>query len=287
MGGKSNTPPAPDFTSLANQQFGQQQQLLQQQTTANRPNQITPWGNLNWSQDPNTGQWTSQTQLNPTAAQTLQEQQAGQATAAGAAQNLFNTSGIGGGLNFSGAPQVQSGNYYNPQAQQAVWNQFQTMQQPLQQQQTQSQQSQLEAQGLRPGDPAYDTAMKNLSNTQYQQTQAAQDQAVLAGQQEAAQMQGMDIAAQNQYINAQTQQQMGNMNLYNSMMGNPMGQLQTPGFAPQGAGQPAQLLNAAEQQYGAELNATNAQNAASGNMMSGLESLGSAGIMAYGMSLMF
>lgn len=284
MGSKSDTPPTPPYMQLAQQQSQAQQQLLQQQTVANRPNQYTPWGNLTWSQDPTSGQWTSQTQLNPTAAASLQGQQAGQLGAVQAGQNLFNTSGVGAGLNFSGAPQVQSGQYYDPKAQQAVWQQFQSMQQPLQQQQMQSQQAQLAGQGLRPGDPGYDSAMRNLGNAQYQQQQAAQSQSVLAGEQEAAQMQGMDVQAQNQYINAQTQQQMGNMNLFNAMMGNQVGQLQTPGFAPSGMAQAPQYLQAAEQMYGADLNSMNAQNAAAGNLWSGIGTIagGAIGAMAGG-----
>lgn len=272
---------------LANQQSQASQQLLAQQTEANRPNQSTPWGNTSWTSayDPSTGgyNWSENESLNPNEQKALTEQQQGAATTAGAAGNLWNTSGVANGLNFSGAPEVHAGNYYTPEAQNAVWNEFQTMQQPLQEQQTQSQQAQLEAQGLRPGDAAYDTSMKNLSNTQYQQDQSAEDQAVLAGEQEAAQMQGMDVQAQNQYINKQTAQQEGNLNMYNTMMGT-TGNLQVPQFGQAGVGQTPDYLGAAESQYGSQLNAANAANAQNANLWSGIGQMGATAAMAYALS---
>ena len=274
MGGKS-TPPTPDYSGIAAQQAASNQQLLQQQTAANRPNQITPWGQMNWTSTgtgPNQ-QWTGTETLSPMMQNVVTAQQAGQAGAAQQAQGMLGAGDIQA-LNFSGAPQVQSGQYYNPQAQNAVWNQFQTMQQPLQQQQTEQQQSQLQAQGLRPGDAAYDTAMRNLGNTQYQQQQMAQDQAVLAGEQEAQTMQGMDVQAQNQYMNRMQAQNMGNLNMYNSLMGNQVGGINAPQFATAGMGQTPDLMGAAEQTYGAQLNAANAANAAQGNMYQGIGELG-------------
>lgn len=284
MGGKSNTPPAPDYMGLAQQQTTAQQNLTQQQTTANRPNQATPWGSLDWTHSgtgPNET-WASTETLNPLEQATLTGQQTGQEAGVQAAGNLFNSApGMGTPYDFSKGPQVQGGNYYNTDASNAVWDEFKGMEQPLQAQQTQSQQAQLEAQGLRPGDPGYDTSMRNLSNTQFQQTQNAEDQAVLAGEQEAQTMQGMDVQAQNQFINEQEAQKTGNINLWNSLMGNNVTPLQTPSFAQAGGVQAPDLMGAAENLYGAEANTTNAQNAASGNLFSGLGQLASSGALAY------
>lgn len=54
---------------------------------------------------------------------------------------------------------------------------------------------------------------------------------------------------------------------------------QFPSVIPAGVGQAPNLLGALQAQYDAQLNATNAQNAARGNFMSGLFGLGSAGLM--------
>jgi hypothetical protein len=261
---------------LANQQSQAQSALLAQQTTANRPNTTTPFGTTNWTQGPG-GTWSGSSTLNPALTQALGSQEWEQAQQLGVGQNLLN-SNIGAGtfnpLDYSKGPQVQSGNYYVPQAQNAVWNQFQGMEEPLMHQQTEQQQSQLEAQGLRPGDTAYDNAMRNLSNTQYQQTQAAQNQAVLAGEQEAQTMQGMDVQAQQQYMAMLSGQQNQNMNLLNSVMGtNPNLGTSQIGAAQAGVAQAPNLLGAAEQMYGAQLNSTNASNAANSNLWQGLGSL--------------
>lgn len=287
MGGKSETPATPDYSGLAQQQGQISSNLLNQQTAANRSDTSTPYGSTSW-QAPTTpgGQWTGSETLNPALQQTLTSQEAaGEQQAAtgqqqaGAQQNLFNSFNGSGGyspIDYSGVPTVQGGNYYNQDAQNAVWNQFQGMELPLQQQQTEQQQSQLQGQGLRPGDAAYDTAMKNLSNTQYQQTQSAQDQAVLAGEQEGQTMQGMDVQAQNSGINL-ANQKLNNVNMFNSLMGQP-GQINptsTPtsiGASNAGVAQTPDLTGAAQNTYGSQLNSTNASNAANGNLWQGLGS---------------
>lgn len=294
MGGKADTPPTPDYEALANQQSQSQQQLLQQQTTANRPNTTTPFGSTAWTYNPKTQQWAGNQTLNPQLQQDLntQEQAAGatsqnQLTQAGAAGNLLNTDMSNGTFNpvdYSGAPKVQSGNYYNKDAQNAVWDQFQGMEKPLMDQQTQSQQAQLEGQGLRPGDAAYDTAMKNLSNTQYQQTQNAQDQSVLAGEQEAQTMQGMDLASNQNYIGNKNLQQNQNMNMLNSMLGqgvSPNYGSSQIGVSSAGVANPADLSGAAQNSYGGALNSTNASNAANGNLWSGLGTAASLAAMYF------
>jgi hypothetical protein len=261
--GKADTPPAPDYYGLAQQQGQIQSQLLNQQTTANRPDQVTPWGSTNWSQDPQ-GNWTEEQSLNPTEQATLDAQQKLNQGATGAAGNLFNSAGFGKGL--SGIPDVKGGNYYTPEAQNAVWDQFTSMQKPLQDQQTEQQMSQLYAQGLRPGDKAYDDAARNLSNTQSQQTQQAMDQAVLAGEQEAQTMQGMDVQANNSNI----QKILSNYNLFNGLRGSPQSSLNMPGFSQAGGQTAPDLMGAANNLYGAQLNSTNASNAQTGQTESGL-----------------
>jgi hypothetical protein len=53
----------PDYSGLATQQATNQQNLLNQQTANNRPNQTNPYGSSQWTQGPN-GQWTQNTTLN-------------------------------------------------------------------------------------------------------------------------------------------------------------------------------------------------------------------------------
>jgi Chaperone of endosialidase len=277
VGSKSETPATPDYYGLANQQFGQNQQLLEQQTQANRPNQATPWGATNWSQDPQ-GNWSEIQSLNPQEQANLTGQQSQTGTNIAAGRNLFNSSGIGNGLN--GAPQVHGGQYYDKDARDAVWNQFQSMENPLMDQQSEQQISQLQAQGLRAGDPAYDSAMRNLASSQGAERNNAMSQSVLTGSQVGAQNQGMDVQAQNAF----DQQRMGNYNLFNGLMGNQQGSLQMPGFTGAGQGQGADLMGAANSAYGAALNQTNAQNASNAQTTQGIESLIGAYAMYAGMA---
>lgn len=51
-GGGSSAPPAPDYSSLAQQQAALNNQASYQQTVANRPTQVTPQGTLSWTNTP-------------------------------------------------------------------------------------------------------------------------------------------------------------------------------------------------------------------------------------------
>ena len=284
MGGKADTPQIPDYYGLAQQQGQISSSLLGQQTAANRPNTSTPWGSQSWTPNAN-GTWTGTEQLNPVEQQTLNTQQGVQSGLAGSAANLAggaDASLFNGGINYSNVPSVQGGTYYTPQASNAVWDQFQQMQKPLQDQQTQSQQAQLEAQGLRPGDAAYDTAMRNLSNTQYGQTQSAEDQAVLAGEQEAQTMQGMDVTAQQAALGTTNSEAQNQLNLFNSLYGNTgINNPSQPTAASSGVAQTPDLSGAGMNMYNSALNNTNAQNASSANTAAGVTALLGSALMAF------
>lgn len=65
MGKKSSTPPpAPDYAALTKLSAAEQAALIDKQTAANRPDQITPWGSSTWAKDAN-GKWTETQTLNP------------------------------------------------------------------------------------------------------------------------------------------------------------------------------------------------------------------------------
>jgi hypothetical protein len=315
---KPDAPAAPDYSSLATQQSSESSQLAAQQTAANRPDVSTPWGNLSYttngdSYDPATGAMVDNVSenvgLTPQEQTSVTNQQNISAGETGTASNLLNTIGSQIGQAPGTAPTTQnmtgagSGMDYNPsqvnqQAENAVWNQFQNMQEPLQQQQTQQQNAQLAAQGLKPGDAAYDTANTNLLNTQFSQDQTAEDQAVGAGEQEgatefgeanAAQAQGFgQEGTQLQYNNAQIPQNISNqeaelgmgqeqsgydLNLMNSLMnGQQVGMPSFPGTTSAGSGTAPNLLSAGEDQEQAALDAYNAQTGSANSLMQGLGS---------------
>jgi Chaperone of endosialidase len=83
-GGKGSAPAAPDYTAAAQAQGESSKEVTNTQTWANRPNQNTPFGSINWQAgatlDPATGQpvtnWTQNYNLNPTSQRALDSQMA-------------------------------------------------------------------------------------------------------------------------------------------------------------------------------------------------------------------
>lgn len=131
-----------------------------------------------------------------------------------------------------------------------------------------------------------DLAAQNLRNQALAQASAmdiARQQANNAAQQQQFQMQ-MQAAEQQNRLRQQAiaeQQLMRAMplNEMNALLtGQQVGMPQMPGFQNAGRADTPELLNAANMQYQAALDAQNAKNAAFGNTMSGLFSLGSAAL---------
>lgn len=131
-----------------------------------------------------------------------------------------------------------------------------------------------------------DLAAQNLRNqalAQAAQMDIARQQAENAARQQQFQME-MQAAEQQNRLRQQAiaeQQLMRSMplNEMNALLtGQQVGMPQMPGFQAAGVAETPQLLNAANMQYNAALDAQNAKNAALGNTMGGLFSLGSAAI---------
>lgn len=73
--GKSSAPPTPDYVGAANATAAGNLDMARLQTEANRVNQITPYGSLTYSQDPNNqDSWTQTQTLSPQAQATLDKQ---------------------------------------------------------------------------------------------------------------------------------------------------------------------------------------------------------------------
>lgn len=80
---KKSTPAAPDYTAAAQQSAASSAAVTNQQTYANRADQVTPWGTQSWNPsstvDPSTGQavtkWTQTTTLSPAQQAALDSQQ--------------------------------------------------------------------------------------------------------------------------------------------------------------------------------------------------------------------
>jgi hypothetical protein len=113
-----------------------------------------------------------------------------------------------------------------------------------------------------------------LQNQSALQQQQAQQQAAL----QAAQA---NLGLRQAGINEQQQLRGIPLNELNALLtGQQVQSPQFPGFTPAGAQQAPNLLGALQSGYQSDLNASNAQNASSGNFQSGLFGLGAAGLMA-------
>lgn len=232
----SSAPAAPDYTGAAEATAASSKDVTEQQTFANRPNVNTPWSSQTWANtptwDPTTGQylnqWTQNTELTPDAQTALNNQLDVTKNLSGTADQLLtqNNSAITAPLDWSNFEQLgavpQAQNYQAPtlnnnidtsnlpavggadsyatKAGDAAFQQYTARNQPIQDRQTQQMQTQLANQGLAPGDEAYDTAMKTLSQQQSDANTNASLAATQTGIQGGATEQGEDLAANaNQY----------------------------------------------------------------------------------------
>lgn len=312
-----STPAAPDYTGAAQAQAESSREVTEQQTWANRPNQVTPFGTQSWTStptyDPTTGQtlnrWTQTTTLDPASQAALDSQQQLQAQRSGLAGSMYDRVAQEYGTapdysqytSLATTPQAMSfggSSPYSKQAEDAIYGQFSSRFEPQAQQATDARRTQLYNMGLREGDEAFDREMNNLSQQQQDARLQAQYQATIGAGQEASRMQGMDINAGQatygqqmtsaNYQNQLRQQQIAedmqrrgySLNEINALLtGQQVGMPSMPGFSQASASQPVQYNQAAQSQGQYNLDAYNAGQAGLQGLYSGLGSAAGAAMM--------
>lgn len=228
-----NTPAPPDYAGAANAQAQSSREVTEQQTWANRPTINTPFGQQTWSVqptwDPSTGQylnqWTQNTNLTPESQAALDSQMRLQQGRSDMAEGLLNRSrqeygqpmnwdqftGLQTGLDVPeySSEQIQRsiGNTpdYIKSAEDAIYNQWSSRQEPRMQQDKDALRTQLYNMGVMEGDQRYDQEMQRLSQDQNDARQQAQYQATIGSGAEAQRMQGMDATSGN-FANSAAQQ---------------------------------------------------------------------------------
>lgn len=180
MGG-GGAPAPPDPVATANAQAGANADTARLQATINRYDQVTPYGNQTWQQDPNNpDKWTQVTTVDPTA-QKLIDQSIQQSEAltgsVNSALDRVNQS-FSQGINYSALPQVQdvgtllqNGLAATPKADTAiynnvadsVYNQATSRLDPQWQQSADKMNASLAAQGITQGSEAYNREMQNFN----------------------------------------------------------------------------------------------------------------------------
>jgi hypothetical protein len=214
MGGKSN-----DFGEVASMQGDANREVVEDQLKANRPNQYTPMGYTNWTQDGD-GNWTQTQGLSPELMDIYNKQVAIQGGRSDVAGMLTGRMGqeFGNQMDWSGLnpmgqrptaqytlPEGDVGNPYETRqrAEDSVYNQAQSRIQPMQESQRAALETKMRNQGLRPGDAAWQSQMQSQGNQFNDQNNQAIWSANQAGRDESGQMYGQMLSNnQNNYNQA-------------------------------------------------------------------------------------
>lgn len=324
-----SSPAPPDYTGAAQAQGQSSLENTELQTVANRPDVSTPFGTTSWSETPtydpvtNTevGQWSQNTTLDPQSQAAIESQLNILQGKSGLAENDISQvqDSLGNPINYSGVSplattpnqpgvtgSINTGNLspinqnpqdYNKQAIDASWGEFENQMEPQFTLQSQQLDTQLQNQGLKPGDQAYDSAMKQLELNQNNARTNASLGATSQGLSEASTLQGMNLASEGQQFNQNqaeagfentaaaqqanenlayagytdqlSQEQLSQLEQEREMPLNEMNailngtQVQMPNggaMGSAGAAQPTNYLSAANSSYGAALDAANASN---------------------------
>jgi hypothetical protein len=270
MGKSVSAPPPPDYTAAAKQTAEGNLDAARAATAANRVNQVTPYGRLDYSitgADPyGNPTWTATQSLSPAQQQLLDYQNQsslglGQLAnkGLGYVENMLNTP-----FDTSGLP--QTGINAGEQMSESIMRRLQ----PQLQQEQKSFDATMANQGIPVGSEAYENAKRMFDQRQNDRLVSSVIQGTQTGLQ--ARQQGFGEASylRNEPLNTLNAVRTGS-------------QVQGPSFvnsAQQANTAGADILGATQMGYNAQMGAANAQNAANNAMTQGLFSLGGAGIMA-------
>ena len=263
LGPAPSAPAAPDYTGAAQATAQSNLDAARAATAANRVNQVTPYGNLDYSisgSDPyGNPTWTATTSLSDVGQQLLNNQNSA-------------SLGLGSTINAAlGQVQNTMGQQFDPNLPSTGMNPGQSYQdaymqrlQPQIAQNRESNTAQLANQGIVPGTQAYDNAMRQQAQKENDLLLGATTQGFGVGQQ----------ANQQAYNQALTNYQLPLNTLSALRTG---AQVQNPSFvnsAQQATTSGADLLGASQMGYNAQMGGFNAQQAAQQGMNSGLMGLG-------------
>lgn len=267
------TADAPDYLGAAKETAKSDAETLATQTQANRPTQITPFGEVHWTQDPQ-GNWTQTTSLSGDQQAALDDQMGIQKDKSELASSMFDRSSdeFGKPMDWS-----QFGEYSKmggdpdaarKTASDAMYGRATSRLDPQFAQQQDAMVAQLRNQGLKPGDKAYDTAMQNFQQGKNDAYTQAQYQADIGGGAEAERTQNMGAASagfnntvRQSQISEEMQKRGFSLNEINAILNGQQVALPTaPGFTNAGKSQAVDYSGAASAQYGAAQDAANVHN---------------------------
>ena len=263
LGPAPSAPAAPDYTGAAQQTAQGNIDAARVATAANRVNQVTPYGNLNYAitgSDPyGNPTWTATTSLSDVGQQLLNNQN--QASL-----------GLGSTINAAlGRTQDVMGQGFNPNLPSTGMNPGQSYQDAYMQrlapqiaQNREMTTASLANQGIVPGTAAYDNAMRQQAMKENDLLLGATTQGFGVGQQANQQAFGQELTKYNIPLNTLSALRSG-------------AQVQNPTFvnsAQQATTSGADILGATQMGYNAQMGNFNAQQAAQQGFNQGLMGLG-------------
>jgi hypothetical protein len=270
LGPAPSAPAAPDYRAAAQETAQGNLDAARVATAANRVNQVTPYGNLDYTQsgtDPyGNPTWTATTSLSNVGQQLL--------------NNQNQTSlGLGGTINAAlGQVQNTMGQAFNPNLPSTGMNPGQSYQDaymqrlaPQLEQSRESNIAQLANQGIVPGTKAYENAMRQQAMRENDLLLGATTQGFGVGSQANQQAFNQEMTKYNMPLNTLSALRSGS-------------QVQNPTFvnsAQQATTGGADILGATQMGYNAQMGDFNAKQAAQQNLNSGLMGLGGAAMMAF------
>ncbi len=258
--GKQSAPQAPDYTAAAEKTAAGNLEAAKYATKANRVNQYTPYGNLTYEEKPD-GTWSQTQTLTPQAQATLDKQMAlSDKYADTASQGFDKVQGLLSNPELDMSQLPARAMNVGQTAQEAIMSRLQ----PQLAQQEEALRTRMANQGITLGSDAYGKEM----TAQGQRGNDLQLQAALQGI-------SLDQANRAGALQEQAYIQDRPLNLVNALRSG--AQVQSPQFqsyAQQATTGGPNYSGAAQAQYGADMDAYNAQSAQSGGLMSGLFGVG-------------
>ena len=269
LGPAPSAPAAPDYAGAARETAAGNLAAAQTATAANRVNQVTPYGNLNYAETGTDSMgnptWTATTSLSDIGQQLLNNQN--QASL-----------GLGSTINSAlGRTQEMMGQGFNPNLPSTGMNPGQSYQDAYMQrlapqiaQNREMTTASLANQGIVPGTQAYDNAMRQQQQKENDLLLGATTQGFGVGQQANQQAYNQALTNYNLPLNTLSALRSGS-------------QVQNPSFvnsAQQATTGGADILGASQMGYNAQMGDFNAKQAAQQSFNQGLMGLGGAGIIA-------
>lgn len=232
-----DAPPPPDYKGAAEQTAAGNLDAARASASANRVNQITPYGSVDWTKKPGSGPddgWVQSTYLSPVQQQLLDQQNKTSLGLGGLADqglgyvkdalgNPVNPASLQAGMSYLPADQVNAGQT----GQDALMARFQ----PQIDQSHAALETQLANQGIAKGSEAYDNAMR----TQGQSENDLKMQAALNGIKVGNDAQNQKMGLYNQQLSLQSALQNAPINILNAVRtGSQVTNPQFSGYAQQG-----------------------------------------------------